>query len=615
MSTLGVFKQFILLFAVVSASAILVSGKDVVCGAGADFKFDEKTQRIMATPELWSNPATWGGQVPGDNADVVIPANKTVILDVSTARLKTLKVLGELTFDRRDVNITAKWIMIYGALRIGTQAEPFQNKATITLIGNDRNEDVVVGGMSLGTKFLAAMPGGRIEMFGQVKTSWTRINATAVAGANQIILANRMTGWRRGDRIIIAPNDYSIYEGEERTIAGIQGNRILLDQPLQYTHYGNVQRIGAHTLDARAEVGLLKRNIVVQGENVTGSKFGAHLMFIGNAAVKIDGIEVRGAGQAGILGRYPIHFHFGYDAGSGSFVRNSAVHHSFQRGFVIHRTNNLVISNNVVYDTVGHQYFTESSIEKNNLFERNLGILARFVPAADRVDFLDDGGDGADPTTRPSRSATFWISGLHNRYIDNVAVGVQNGMGFWFVDGRRHPERDADLDDHPDKHLLVKEFRGNIAHTIARDPEEGDFNLGYGPVQTGSCLTIDEFPGNTRTNPETGELETAPPFLNFTGYKCHNAGVWFPGAYEPIIDGGVLADSRVGGIASQGFVDSAIIRNSLIWKQSPNHPLNRNLTQMFDAMNGAFGHGPALDPANGTVEEGFILQNTQILGY
>lgn len=82
------------------------------------------------------------------------------------------------------------------------------------------------------------------------------------------------------------------------------GNTITLVEPLQYLHWGRDYE--------RAEVGLLTRHIVIQGdESSLNSSFGGHLI-MRHANLKISGTEFTRMGQKGAMGRYPVHFHFGY---------------------------------------------------------------------------------------------------------------------------------------------------------------------------------------------------------------------------------------------------------------------------------------------------------------
>ena len=54
----------------------------------------------------------------------------------------------------------------------------------------------------------------------------------------------------------------------------------------------------------RVEVGLLSRNVVIQGDEGSSAQlFGSHLVAMHGAHLKLSGTEVRRCGQAFILGR------------------------------------------------------------------------------------------------------------------------------------------------------------------------------------------------------------------------------------------------------------------------------------------------------------------------
>ena len=68
----------------------------------------------------WSDPAAWpGGAVPVEGAAVTIPQDKTVLLDVSPPPLASLTVEGALTFDDKDLDLTAGYILVKGTFRVG----------------------------------------------------------------------------------------------------------------------------------------------------------------------------------------------------------------------------------------------------------------------------------------------------------------------------------------------------------------------------------------------------------------------------------------------------------------------------------------------------------------
>lgn len=115
--------------------------------------------------------------------------------------------------------------MVHGKLEVGTPSQPFRNRAVITLTGNNPNEDQ----MGMGTKVLGVM-GGILDLHGEPRKGWTQLAQTAPAGATQITVLDA-SGWRVGDRIVLASTDYNPRQAEVRTIQAISGNTITLDAP------------------------------------------------------------------------------------------------------------------------------------------------------------------------------------------------------------------------------------------------------------------------------------------------------------------------------------------------------------------------------------------------
>jgi hypothetical protein len=184
--------------------------------------------------------------------DVRIERGQVVILNTDLD-LNTLTIEGYLVCARQDLNIKAKWIMVHGTggkFVCGSRQKPFQQKLTITLTGTNTTENV----MGMGTKFLGAMMGGRIELYGENRTTWTKLGVTAQSGSNQITLADDAY-WRVGERIVIASSSMRADEAETRTITAVSGRNLTLNQPLTYRHWGTLQTFDGKTLDSRAEVG------------------------------------------------------------------------------------------------------------------------------------------------------------------------------------------------------------------------------------------------------------------------------------------------------------------------------------------------------------------------
>src|SRR5690606_6461355 len=93
----------------------------------------------------------------------------------------------------------------------------------------------------------------------------------------------------------------------------------------------------------------------------------------------ISGVELQRMGQHLTLARYPIHWHLVGDA-TGQYIKNSAIHDTWNRCVTVHGTDNLLIENNVTYNNVGHCFFLEDGIETGNRFIRNVAIQTKCHP-------------------------------------------------------------------------------------------------------------------------------------------------------------------------------------------------------------------------------------------
>ena len=61
-----------------------------------------------------------------------------------------------------------------------------------------------------------------------------------------------------------------------------------------------------------------------------------------------------------------------YPVNTTQYLRNSVVNESCFRGVVIHGTNGVEISNNIIYDVLGHGIMTEDGAERQNIVDGNL---------------------------------------------------------------------------------------------------------------------------------------------------------------------------------------------------------------------------------------------------
>ena len=242
-------------------------------------------------------------------------------------------------------------------------------------------------------------------------------------------------------------------------------------------------------------------------------------------------------GQRKTLRRYPVHFHMD-GAAPDSYLRNSSIHHSYNRCVTVHGTNGLLIKNNVCFDHAGHGFFFEDGAETDNRLIGNLGLGTREVE------------NGLLPTDE--RPATFWITNPDNVIRGNVAAG-SDGTGFWYA-LPQHPTGLSAGDDVWPRRTPLGEFAGNVAHS------NGDtgLNVDDGPRPNGHTESTWYSPVTDPSDPKSAPVATR--FENFTGYMNRSRGVWLRGANH-VVAGAVLADNRAGATfaSSDTYLEDSLV--------------------------------------------------------
>ncbi len=552
------------LFLLVCAAALTGTGSAVLAQDHGKMDMGAKEAPANMRQLRWSDPATWpNGRVPRAGDAVTIARDMDVLLDVDAPGLRSLTIQGRMRFaDTRDTKLESEWIYVAGGeLQIGTEANPYQHNASITLTDNVTGEDI----NTMGDRGIMLMR-GTLNLHGDREHTWTKLARTAKAGASSITVLDAKS-WRKGDVIVLASTDFNPRQAEERTITAISGNTLTLDKPLTYMHFGEI----SFGVDERGEVGLLTRNIKIEAsDDAEKSYFGGHVMAMSGSKMYVSGVELNRMGQNMHLARYPIHWHIEGD-GQGQYIKNASIHDTFNRCVTVHGTNNLRIENNVTYNTVGHCFFMEDGIEHGNEFIRNLAIQTKCHPTLDCVPTNLAANGENDPssadraaysklsfhggnTLLPSDNtvSAFWITNPDNSYIDNVAAGSDE-TGFW-LSLPEHPQgafkdSDASKTIWP-RRTPFRAFRGNVAHSnfdgfmFDRNiNEDNTFDLSF------SAFTPLENPAD----PNSEMVETN--FENLTSYKNHNDGVWTRGELL-IFRNAKLADNAIGMTNSTGTFGS-----------------------------------------------------------
>jgi hypothetical protein len=390
----------------------------------------------------WSAPATWeGSQVPVAGSRVQVRSGHTVTYDLKSSHvIRSIHVAGTLRFPPdKDTRLDVGLIKIqpgenaseHGfdcdvhaeappegqarpALEVGTPNRPVDagHTALIRL--------TYVNGLDRQSCPAIVCCGGRMDLHGApLSRSWVKLGATARKGDDTVTLAEPVSGWKAGDRIIVtmtglAPTSSQPHPGpdpkgtttEERSIRAIDDRKLIMSAPLEHEHLGT----GLY----RGEVANLSRNVVVESADPRGER--GHTMYHKSSAGSISYAEFRHLGKEGILGKYAIHYHLCGDSVRGSSVIGASIWDSANRWLAIHGTNYLVVRDNVGYRSKGHGFFLEDGTEVYNVLDRNLAVGTRPARPLPKQALAFDHNDGAG----------YWWANSRNTFTRNVAA--ENGQ-------------------------------------------------------------------------------------------------------------------------------------------------------------------------------------------
>jgi hypothetical protein len=447
----------------------------------------------------WSATATWEpGRVPGVGARVQVRSGHTVTYDISSDQaIRSIHVAGTLSFaGDRDTRLRVGLLKIqpgddasengfdcdgHGgtpeegqvrpALVVGLPDRPIPagHTATIQLVAVDRLDPQSCPAI--------VCCGGRMNFHGApLSRTWVKLGAPAHAGDGRVILAETVTGWRVGDRVILTATTRqnkvkktfreSVRDNtqtEERVIKQIDGTTLTLDRPLTYEHLAE----GRY----RGEVANLSRNVVVESLDPKTAR--GHTMYHRYSAGAISYAEFRHLGKEGILGRYSLHYHLAGDTMRGSSVIGASIWDSGNRWLTIHGTNYLVVRDCVGYVSKGHGFFLEDGTEVFNVLDRNLAVQALTTKPLPKQVIPFDKNDGSG----------FWWANSHNTFTRNVACECDE-YGYFFQAAktadfdpvRRVQRPDGTMEKVDIRTLPFIRFEDNEAHCHRRHA----FNLGGG---------------------------------------------------------------------------------------------------------------------------------------
>ena len=378
---------------------------------------------------LWSAPGTWAGNtVPGEGSRVLVKDGHRVVYDAkSDAVVRGVTVSGALVF-ATDTDT----VLNVGLLKVQPGGEYSEDgfdcdhaapadhaKPRPELLVGTPDKPIAAGKTALiRLHFVEGMDkekcpaiiscGGRMDFHGQpMSHTWVKFGATSKIGDNAVTLAEPVTGWRVGDRVIVTGTQThgpakTESTTEERRIAAIDGAKVTLDEPLKMAHAGDG--------DYRGEVANLSRNVVVESASPDGIR--GHTMYHKNSAGSLSYAEFRHLGKKDVLGKYALHFHLCRETMRGSYVVGNSIWDSHNRWLTIHGTDYLVVRDNVGYKSIGHGYFLEDGTEVYNVLDHNLAVGARRGKRLPKQVLPFDGNEGAG----------FWWTCSLNTFTRNVAA-------------------------------------------------------------------------------------------------------------------------------------------------------------------------------------------------
>jgi len=190
----------------------------------------------------------------------------------------------------------------------------------------------------------------------------------------------------------------------------------------------------------------------------------------------------------------------------------------------IHDVEYLRVEKNVAYHTMGHTFFIEDAVEKNNFVEGNLAVLTMRSWSLLNTD---------------QTPASFWITHPDNIFRNNHAAGSDR-YGFWF-DLQEHstgPSFDPNVCPINTK---LGEFSNNVAHSNGRY----GLRIFHGHIPR---LDLENDYANNPSDPFSATPVITAHYTNFLGYKNKINGAIAEEMGAVLFENFKVADNLVAGI-------------------------------------------------------------------
>jgi hypothetical protein len=391
----------------------------------------------------WSDPATWGGQVPGPGDVATVTGSIVVDTDIQVEGLR-IEPGATLTFDPdRAITVESSGnVVVKGTLVMRPNASAHHR---LVLTGVD--EGAFVGsGMSVIPADVGVwvMGQGRLDVVGTPKAAWARLVESGAKGDLIVQLDRVASGWKVGDRVAIAPTTpftisrdlVSWLAFSEGSITDVSGSRVTLDSPLAYDHPRVADRW-------TAEVVNLTRNVEIAG--TPGGR--SHIFVHSSAPQALSYAAIQHCGPrhqdgAKVEGRWPLHFHHCADGTRGTVLEGVVVVDAGSHAFVPHESHGITFRDCIAYRTQEHAFWWDDGHTTNDV------VWESCVAAGLTADVI--------------RLAGFYLSkGVGNVMRDCVAVGNEGIDGGGITSPGRISEGDWTIEDclsHNNQHAGFKAY-------------------------------------------------------------------------------------------------------------------------------------------------------------
>ncbi len=402
----------------------------------------------------WSDIATWSPPRLPLASDVVRVGHAVAYATTTgTAAVVGIAAGASLRFaTAQNTRLTVATLLVMpgGTLEIGTEAAPVDPGVTSEVV--IRNQALAATGDpdQFGTGLLCV--DGTLRIHGAPRTpTFVRLAQAPTVGATSFALAQPVSGWRAGDKLLLPDSDQPLtessgvphsYDQEEVGIATIAngGTTVTFAPALAFDHPGTTDEDNNGQPDFLPHVANRDRNVVIRSELRTGTR--GHVFLTYKAHVDVRYAAFADLGRTTFddldpvtnrIGRYALHLHHLYGRFPvvdpeyqfrvvGNSVYDTGAQTPPQKwGIAIHDSHYGLVSGNVVYNIGGAGIVTEDGSESYNLFERN--FVMRVLGNGGRSE-TDESGRGV-----AREGVGFWFRGGNNRVVDNVATNMIEGVG------------------------------------------------------------------------------------------------------------------------------------------------------------------------------------------